>query len=103
MPITIAITHIRNGQYRAAVNGKTIVAASTQPFLDAARALLAQGHDPAHTITMVRAARPDVACLSSTIGAAAKLTVMGAYYARWKPPPQPNPQTTHASEQASPT
>ena len=56
------------------VDGRRIVSRSTQPFLDAARLLVAQGVDPNEEFVM-RHPGPEHDALRSTIGYAAKLTV----------------------------
>jgi hypothetical protein len=71
--ITIAALRGRPGAYSAHVDGR-VVCRSRQPLLDAARHLLAAGHDPA-TPLVLRHARSDIDCLRATIGIAAKLTV----------------------------
>jgi hypothetical protein len=58
---------------------------SHQPFLTAARALLASGCDPETRLEM-RHDGSAHAALTSTVGAAAKLTVQGdERFHRWKP------------------
>jgi hypothetical protein len=42
----------RRGRFRAHLDGRVIVAASTQPFLDAARILIASGCDPGAVLEM---------------------------------------------------
>jgi hypothetical protein len=65
----------RGPLFSASVDGRTIVTASVTPLLDAARVLAAEGHDPA-TILVLRHAGSATDALRSTIGAAAKLTVV---------------------------
>jgi hypothetical protein len=65
----------RPDTYAAWLNGRLIRTASRQPFLDAARVLMAAGHDPL-TILQLRHAGSDTISLRTTIGAAAKLTVI---------------------------
>jgi|SRR6266849_1826048 len=64
----------RGQLFDAAVDGRTVVTRSTQPLLDAARVLLAEGVDPDIWIVMRHAGRADDA-LRSTVGAAAALSV----------------------------
>jgi hypothetical protein len=64
----------RGQLFDAAVDGRAIVARSTQPLLDAARALLAEGIDPRTWIVM-RHAGTVLDALRSTVGVAAGLTV----------------------------
>jgi hypothetical protein len=64
----------RGPLFDSAVDGRTIITRSTQPLLDGARALIAEGVDPARRIVM-RHAGSDVDALRSTVGAAAKLTL----------------------------
>lgn len=64
----------RGALFDGKVNDRTIVTRSTQPLLDAARVLLADGVEPSTRIVM-RHAGSMVDALISTIGAAAKLTV----------------------------
>jgi hypothetical protein len=62
------------GRAGAPADGRLICAKSRTPFLDTARALLAEGCDP-DTIIVMRHAGSELDCLCSTIGAAAKLAV----------------------------
>jgi hypothetical protein len=79
----------RDGKYSAHHNGRLVVANSTQPFLDAARVLLAQGLDPGARYVMRRS--PDGSdALISTLGQAAKLAVreddrVGPMFVRHQP------------------
>jgi hypothetical protein len=70
-------------------NGQLLVRSSRQPFLDAARELIAQGHDPNLTLIM-RHRGSDVPALQASIGAASRLTVdedrtRAPRFKRWKP------------------
>ena len=56
------------------VDGRSVVKRSPTPFCTAARALLAEGIDPATRLIMRHEGSPNDA-LRSTVGAAAKLTV----------------------------
>jgi hypothetical protein len=58
------------------IDGRSVVKRSTTPFCTAARALLAEGIDPAARLIMRRESSPYDA-LRSTVGGAAKLTVAG--------------------------
>jgi hypothetical protein len=64
----------RRGIYDARHDGRLLCTSSRSPLLAAARVLLAEGVDPQARIVMRREGS-DVDCLSSTIGAAAKLSV----------------------------
>jgi hypothetical protein len=64
----------RGPTYDGRVDGRQIVHRSTQPFLDGARALLAEGADP-DTSYVMRHAASDVDALTSTVGYAAKWTI----------------------------
>jgi hypothetical protein len=71
------------------VDGRCIVERSTTPLCDAARVLFAEGVDPGTRIVMHHANSPHDA-LRSTIGAAAKLTVVDdrggkPIFAKWSP------------------
>jgi hypothetical protein len=78
----------RHGRFVARLgDGSVVVPSSRQPFLDAARVLLAEGADPAGTLVMMRG---QMQSLSAPIGAAAKLTVRetdayGPRFAAWIP------------------
>ena len=75
LTITITPATGRPGQYAARLNdGRLIVNASKQPFLDAARVLVAEGHS---TCTMLEAWRPGAIDwdLRATLGVAAALDV----------------------------
>ena len=70
---SILIKLVSVERYEARLGGELLCVSRT-PFLSAARALLARGHPPTDKLEMRR--RPDEpAALTSTIGAAAKLTV----------------------------
>jgi hypothetical protein len=86
-------THAYSGRgqlFDGAVDGREIVTRSTQPLLDGARALLAEGIDPRTRIVM-RHTGSDTDALRSTVGAAAGLTVEEGESVprvkRWKPSP----------------
>jgi hypothetical protein len=68
--------------------GDRLLYTSRQPFLDGARILLAEGHDPADTISMRHAGR-DAIAMTAKLMVAAKLTVneRGPYFERWRPMP----------------
>jgi hypothetical protein len=73
MTIRIVVTPVGGGKFDAVVCG-VVLCRSRTPFLDAARALLAAGHDSDTAIEMWHAGAKDCS-LKSTIGAAAKLRV----------------------------
>ena len=71
--------------------GERLLTTSHQPFLEAARVLLAEGVDPATPLVM-RHAGSQTDSLKGTVGAAAKLTVeetrtAGPYFRKWRPNP----------------
>jgi hypothetical protein len=54
-PPVLVIEPVRDGRaYHATVEGRLIVPASSQPFLDAARILVGEGHDPSRMLEMWR-------------------------------------------------
>lgn len=63
------------GRFVARLGDRVLVKSTRQPLLDAARILLAEGADPAARIVM-RHVGADHAALASTVGQAAKLTVV---------------------------
>src|SRR5262245_51465683 len=63
------------GRFEARLGDRVISKSTRQPLLDAARILLAEGADPETPIAM-RHAGADHAALRSTVGAAARLTVV---------------------------
>jgi hypothetical protein len=65
--IVVAISEKHAGLFEARVNGRLVCAGSRTPFLDTARALLAEGYDPATTIVM-RHAGSDHNILRASIG-----------------------------------
>ena len=78
-----------HGRYEAHVQGR-LVARSRTPFLDAARTLLAEGFSP-NTVIAMRRAGSDTDCMTATLGAAAKLTVVehnDTRFTKWKPFPR---------------
>ncbi len=77
------------GCYEAHLQGR-LVARSRTPFLDAARKLLAEGFSP-NTVIAMRRAGSDTDCMTATLGAAAKLTVVehnDTRFTKWKPVPR---------------
>ena len=64
----------RPGRFIACLGERVLHSATRQPLLDCARILLGEGADPTARIEM-RHAGAEYVALSSTIGAAAKLTV----------------------------
>jgi hypothetical protein len=73
-PIIIVIAPVGRGRFRASFGSRVLVEASSTPFLDAARVLAGEGVDPATRIVM-RHEGKDYDALTSTVAAAAKLTV----------------------------
>lgn len=72
--LVIAERARRDGKYSAWHDGELILDGAKEPFLDAARVLLARGFDPEARYVMRRSAdSPDA--LVSTLGKAAKLIV----------------------------
>jgi len=68
-----------------------LLCVSRQPFLDSARVLLGEAHDPSTALVMRHAGTES---LRSTIGYAAKLTVKepekaAPYFGKWTPYPSP--------------
>jgi hypothetical protein len=72
--IEIILRPLGRGRFEARHGERIILVSSRQPLLDAARVFLAAGVPPDTRIAM-RHAGADHDALSSTIGAAAKLTV----------------------------
>jgi hypothetical protein len=76
MQITIIVSPISRGRFKASHDhDRVILKSSRQPLLDAARAFLAEGFAPNTRIAMRHIGADDDA-LTSTVGAAAKLTVV---------------------------
>src|SRR6267154_6368595 len=73
-PVVILVTPIGRGRFRGSCGGRVLVEASATPFLDAARVLAGEGVEPATGIVM-RHEGKDYDALTSTVAAAAKLTV----------------------------
>jgi hypothetical protein len=75
MMIIVTPTAKRKECYEARLgDGRVLVTASKQPFVDSARRLIELGYDPA-TVLVMRHAGSDTDCLTAQIGAAAKLRV----------------------------
>ena len=75
MMIIVTPTSRRPGRYDARLDdGRVLVTASKQPFVDAARRLIDFGYDPT-TVLVMRHAGSDTDALIGRIGAAAKLRV----------------------------
>jgi hypothetical protein len=88
-PLVIVVEPVgHRGRFQARVDGRVLVASSRTPFCDAARALLAEGVDPAARIEM-RHAGSSTNALASTVGGAAKVKVEEGdrvpYFRRWRP------------------
>jgi hypothetical protein len=73
MSVIVTISRRGNGRYLARVDGLELLVSRT-PFLVAARKLLEFGYSPNDMIVM-RHSGSEVDCLTSTIGAAARLRV----------------------------
>jgi hypothetical protein len=78
----------RPGFFRAIIGNREIVAASRQPFLDGARALIRSGTDPATTIVMCHEGS-DHDAMTGRASAAARLRVDESTLRMrpWMPPP----------------
>jgi hypothetical protein len=72
--IVIVVAPVGRGKFSASYLGRVLVVSSNIPFCDAARALAGEGVDPATRIVM-RHEGKDYDALTSTVAAAAKLTV----------------------------
>jgi hypothetical protein len=72
--ILVEVAAVGAGRYRASLNGAVLVRASRQPFLDAARVLIAANYDPG-TVMVMRHAGSDIDALRAPIGTAATLAV----------------------------
>jgi hypothetical protein len=87
--LVIAERDRRDGRYNAWHNGELVIDGVKEPFLEAARVLLAQGLDPDARYVMRRSLDgPDA--LISTLGKAAKLVVrendhVGPVFRSWRP------------------
>ena len=92
MTYTIAITPSPAAGKITATASDSHTFTTTTPLLDGARYWLNNGANPAATITTVWSSGSTAWALRSTIGAAAKLTVMGdRFKSRRKPHPRPRP------------
>ena len=82
-------TSDRHGRFEARLaDGEIIIRASTQPFFDAARVLVARGFNSEAVLQMVR--ENGTESLRALLGEAAKLTVeeggrISPRFRRWKP------------------
>ena len=93
----------RRGRFVARLgNGQVVVRSSRQPFLDAARVLLAEGADPAEMLVMMRG---QTQSLSGPIGKAAKLTVdencSPPRFREWRPYAGPSARTDEKPDDAN--
>ncbi|SRR6266567_8534353 len=75
-------------RFAARLDGRVLVASSRQPFLDAARVLLREGHDP-RSVLVMRHRGSSTESLHACLGVAAGLTVeerdaRPPRFARWK-------------------
>jgi hypothetical protein len=80
--ITITVSPMRKypGKFEARCDGR-LLCGSHQPFVDAARVLVAEGRDPNELLVM-RHEGSAIDALTARLGAAARLTVW-----EWKGPP----------------
>jgi hypothetical protein len=81
------------------IEGGAFLCTSRQPFLEAARALIAMGSHP-DVVLVMRHAGSRVVALRATLGVAARLTVdehNGTRFARWKPFPSENERRNEAA------
>jgi hypothetical protein len=85
------------GRFTASVDGRVVVESSRQPFLDAARALIAEGQHP-DTVIVMRHDGTVTDALRARLDAAARLTVdeSTTRFARWKPHPLQNAEISSA-------
>jgi hypothetical protein len=79
--VTLGPEHNRRGRWTAYL-GDRAICTTAQPLLDVAAVLLTEGADPGVSIVLMRG---DVECLRSTIGTAARLTVVNDRFVR-RPP-----------------
>lgn len=89
--IDLVIYPLGRGVYRVECDGRLICGRSDQPLLDGARVLQVEGVSPGALVSM-RHAGSEHRSLTSTVGAAAKLTVKetpkeGPYLAPYRPYP----------------
>lgn len=87
--LTIIVTPAPTGRYQSRLDGDDrVLCISGTPFFDAARKLVAQGHDY-DTILLLRHEGSETECLRAKLGMAASLTVeetgYGPQLRRWKP------------------
>src|SRR5262249_33257680 len=83
--VTIVIEPVgHHGRFRACVDGRVIVASTRQPFLDAARVLIGEGHDR-RTILEMRRAGADQVSLHGPLWAAAHLDVKDTKFVKHRP------------------
>jgi hypothetical protein len=83
--ITVVVEIVdAHGRFRASVDGRIVLASSWPPFVDTARVLISEGHDP-HTILEMRHAGTDHVSLRGPLWAAARLDVKDAKFVRHRP------------------
>jgi hypothetical protein len=89
--LELVVAPSAGGRFAARLDGRELCA-STKPFLDAARVLMAEGVDPA-TVLQMRHADSATVAMRSTVGTAAGLTVLegdlGPRFAQWRAFGQP--------------
>jgi hypothetical protein len=88
-PLVIVVEPVgHRGRFRGRLDGRVVVASSRTPFCDSARALIAEGVDPAIRIVM-RHAGSATDALTATVGVAAPLTVEDSDHSprfrKWRP------------------
>jgi len=74
-PLIITVAPLGRGRFRAEFHGRVIVASSRTPFVDAARVLIARGHDPNIVLAMQHVG-DDAFALRAVLGIAARLAVL---------------------------
>jgi hypothetical protein len=81
-PLVLVIERVKGGRaYRGTIDGRIIIADSAQPFLDAARVLLGEGHNPSRKLEMWRPGKASWD-LRGPLWAAAKLDVERGRFVR---------------------
>lgn len=97
--LRVLVEYLGKGQYRATDGtplsptfGRELVARTTTPLFDAARAFMALGHDPEALVQMARKGTPERVDMSGRLGALARLTVHepangSPRIVRWRPSP----------------
>jgi hypothetical protein len=101
--LKVLIAGIGRGNYQAWEGSRLLIERTGEPLFAAARALLAEGHDPDATLVMARMDTPSRVDMTARLGTASKMTVIegsstGPRLAKWTPCNHPSIHRKEAAQ-----